>query len=187
MAVQTITYAVGAEKVTGFDRNNKPYGVLDGTSPNGRVVGTDFTSSAPAGTAAEEIVARITIAAKDLSRVGAVLSGYIWAVHAANTNSCVLNIRVGAAGITATQGTVIATVTSAVSADVALAEFLLIVTGLATEVCIGKGFGGALKEVVTSNLSLTVDTTAAIDIIVTCNNATTATDLAYKGSLFFIQ
>lgn len=185
MAVQTITYSTGPEKTQAFDRNNKPYASGDGTAPNNRVVGYDFTSSAPAGTA-EEIVARLSITAKDLARVGALLRGRIHALHAANTNSCVLNVRIGAAGITATQGTVIATVTSAVSGDPLVADFELMVTGLATQSCIGIGLGGAAKETVTSNLALTLDTTAAMDVIVTCTNGTAASDLAYKGSIFHI-
>lgn len=183
MVATVIPYTAGAVKTQGFDTDGKP---LDpGWAIRQRLVAADATSVAPAGTA-EEIVATISFTAKALARVGLVLHGIIYGLHAANTNSAILQARIGAAGIIASGGTVIATRTSIVSGDVLKLEFYLYVTGLATQICIGSGTSTD-KVANTAAAALTLDTTTALDLIITCTNGTAAADLALKMTLLDIQ
>ncbi len=146
-----------------------------GASTGYAVVGGRFctsTTSAPTTGTTIQTLATCTLPADALSVDGMGVKVKAWGQTAANGNSKLLELYVGA--------TVCATLTSTVNNGAIVLESTILRTGAAAEECVGTGVSGA-GTAHGMRATPAADTTAGIALAVKATTATSAGDFTFKG------
>lgn len=154
----------------------------DSTSERGRVVvldeaGAAYPAAAPGSTSEAALLTRPISALSLLNN--ATLRVTAWGIAAANTNSKIVRLRLGASGA-GTGGTSMGQCTFASASDtVWRAQWLVQRSGTDTQRAFVDCNGAATKAQATTTGAL--DDGAVIDAVITAQNATSASDLTIYG------